>query len=88
MREDSQDETNRRNQLLSSFLQTSCMLEWVLSLYHHECREDLLKHWGITVNSSGQLHGHEEAIQAFQSFLQSLARTEEISCETENSKKI
>ena len=68
----------RANCLIHSFKPSACR-EWTPSLYRRECPEGLVRHWGVTVNSSGQLHGPEEATQAFRLFLESLAKTEEVS---------
>jgi len=46
--------------------------EWNASLYRKECREGLLKCWGLTVTPEGQLQGSEENRRSFQWFLKSL----------------
>ena len=60
---------------------TSCLIhawkpatcrEWTSSLYRKECREGLLKYWGLTVTPEGQPQGTDERIQSLQLFLRSL----------------
>ena len=52
----------------------SACRDWVPSLYRRECREGLVKVFGVTVNSVGQLVGNYEAIQALLSFIQSAGK--------------
>jgi hypothetical protein len=72
--------------LVHPFKPSACR-EWTPSLYPRECCEGLRRYWGLTVGSLGQLQGSNEAVQVFQSFLESLARTGEASRKTKDSKE-
>ena len=62
--------------------ETSCLIhhvrpsacrDWTPSLYRRECREGLVKYWGLSVNQSGQVEGTREKLEEFHNFLNSLA---------------
>jgi len=55
---------------IHSFKPSSCH-EWLPGLYRRECQEGLCKYWGITVDSSGKLHGPPDKIEAFTAFWRS-----------------
>ncbi len=46
--------------------------KWKASLYRKECREGLLRYWGLTVSPAGKLEGPAERLKDFQSFIASL----------------
>ena len=57
--------------LIHMFKPSACR-EWMPSLYQRECREGLLRYWGLSVTLEGELQGANDRIQCFQSFLKSL----------------
>ena len=46
--------------------------EWAASLSRKECQEGLVRYWGLTVNSSGQLEGPEQRVRDFQTHIDNL----------------
>ena len=46
--------------------------KWAASLSRKECQEGLVRYWGLTVGSSGQLEGSKQRVRDFQRFLKSL----------------
>ena len=57
--------------LIHSVRPAACR-DWTPSLYRRECRAGLTKYWQLTVDSSGQLQGSEQALRLFQTFIKSL----------------
>jgi Fe-S-cluster containining protein len=46
--------------------------QWSASPYRRECRQGLLRYWGLSVDDAGEIVGSAEALQCFQSFLGTL----------------
>ncbi|MBI4267469.1 MAG: YkgJ family cysteine cluster protein, partial [Chloroflexi bacterium] len=56
---------------IHSFKPSSCV-DWTASLFRRECKEGLLKCWGMTVSPSGHLLGTEQKLREFHNFLETI----------------